>query len=152
MAETTKKREKVPTFDDANLVIAFNRSYKMVALFHSLQAASDFIGLHHSEMSKCCRGERITAKGFYFRKVPKDIIIDIDEDMGNLTLIEYDKELGNDFEIYGNRCQRPSEKIWEHDFDRKDDIIYYKRRKIKYNIGDRRGRPPKKKRTKTKKS
>lgn len=84
-------------------VAAFNSSYKLIALFRSIKEASDITGIVRQSIIKAVSGKMVTANHHYWRQIPSDVVLDQD-DIGNLTVIEFDKTVGNpDRKIWGKR-------------------------------------------------
>ena len=84
-----KQNKLVDRFKKPLRVLAFNGSLKLVAIFQSYSAAEKITGSKHQVLLRCCNGQMISSNGLYFREVPEDTIIDID-DLNTLTLLEFD--------------------------------------------------------------
>lgn len=83
-------------FGEQMKILAFNRKKKLVAIFPSLSTAGMVVKTAHQAILRCCRGELVTAADLYWRKLPNDVIMDSD-DVGRLTLTEYDRQMGITF-------------------------------------------------------
>lgn len=81
-------------------VAVFNSSYKLIAIYRSIKEAATLTGIVRQSIIKAIAGDIISVRDCYWRAIPKNIVLDQD-DMGVLTVIEFDKEAGN-----------PDRKIW----------------------------------------
>lgn len=109
-------------------VLAFDNSLRLIGLFQSYSAAEKVTGIKHQILLRCCSGKMISSKGFYFREVPEDTIIDID-DLNSLTLLEFDNKMGSDRFIYATRNMKKDEVIKESQFKNRFQILQAKRSK-----------------------
>lgn len=109
-------------------VLAFDKSLRLVGLFQSYSATEKVTGIKHQVLMRCCNGQIITAKGFYFREVPEDTIIDID-DLNSLTLLEFDRQMGFDRYVYATRKMKKDEVIRESQFKNRFQVLQAKRSK-----------------------
>ena len=75
-------------------VAMFNSKLILVAIFPSINGAALAIGMPRQSIIKNIQGVRVAAKKHYWRVIPPDFIIDQD-DIGTLSLIDFDKEVGN---------------------------------------------------------
>jgi len=117
-----KQTELVERFRNPLRVLAFNGSLRLVAIFQSYSAAEKITGSKHQILLKCCNGQMISSKGFYFREVPEDTIIDVD-DLNTLTLLEFDKQMGFDRHIYATRNMRRNEVIKESQYKNRFSVL-----------------------------
>ena len=82
-------------------VAVFNFNYKLVGIFGSIRDFSNATGVVRQSIIKAVYGDTISVKNLYLRAVPPEIILDFD-DLGKLTLFEFDKAAGHkDRKIYG---------------------------------------------------
>ncbi|MCE8595705.1 hypothetical protein K0F38_18180 [Bacteroides fragilis] len=81
-------------FKDAKKVLIFNGARVLIALIRSLQAASELSGKSAQSISMACTGKYVSTGGFYYRHVNDNVEIEAD-DVGRLTLVEYDTLCGN---------------------------------------------------------
>ena len=109
-------------------VLAFDKSLRLIGLFQSYSATEKVTGIKHQILLRCCNGQIISAKGFYFREVPEDTIIDID-DLNTLTLLEFDKQMGLDRYIYATKKMKKDEVIKESQFKNRFQVLQAKRSK-----------------------
>lgn len=83
-------------------IVAFDASYMLVAIFKSISEAATLTGAIRQSLIKAAYGDIISVNKRYWRVVPPDFQIEPD-DMGKLTLFEFDAEIGEDRKIYGTR-------------------------------------------------
>ena len=76
-----------------NIVLVFNKSRVLVAIFRSLHCAAELVHGNLQSMSNCCIGKYINSGGLYYRYLHPNVLIDLD-DLDNLKLEEYDKLCG----------------------------------------------------------
>lgn len=99
-------------------IVVFDANLKMVAMFSSCYAAEKTTGISHQMITKACNGTIIAAMGMYWREVDIDqYVLDCD-DLGVLTLIEFDREHGVDRLIYATRNMKKNEIILESKYKR----------------------------------
>lgn len=95
----------------AKPVAIFNAKYKLIGIFRSIKEASDITGTARQSIMKNINGEALSAKKHYWRNIPDDFIVDSD-DIGSLTLFNFDKEVGNpDRHVYGKGKMRKRSSI-----------------------------------------
>lgn len=91
----SRKTDKSPT-----PVAVFNSRYLLTAIFGSIKEVSKFTGVVRQSIIKAVYGDTITVKDYYLRAIPNDVVLDLD-DIGKLTMIEFDKEAGTpDRKVY----------------------------------------------------
>ncbi len=83
-------------------IVAFDASYTLVAIFKSISEAAALTGTVRQSLIKAAYGEIISVNKRYWRAVPPDIQIEPD-DVGNLTLFDFDTMVGEDRKIYSTR-------------------------------------------------
>lgn len=83
-------------------IVAFDASYMLVAIFKSISEAATLTGAIRQSLIKAAYGDIISVNKRYWRVVPPDFQIEPD-DIGKLTLFEFDAEIGEDRKIYGTR-------------------------------------------------
>ncbi len=83
-------------------IVAFDSSYMLVAIFKSISEAATLTGAIRQSLIKAAYGDIISVNKRYWRVVPPDFQIEPD-DIGKLTLFEFDAEIGEDRKIYGTR-------------------------------------------------
>lgn len=83
-------------------IVAFDSTYKLVAVFKSISEAASITGALRQSLIKAAYGEIISVNKRYWRAVPADFQIEPD-DIGTLTLFEFDAEVGEDRKIYSTR-------------------------------------------------
>ena len=118
-------------YGDAVKILAFDNMLKLRAMFQSYSAVEKITGKSRQSIQKCCKGNMVSCLGYYWREVPEDIIIDMDEDLGKLSLIDFDEFSGNDRIIYATSKMKKGELIKECDYKRKNYILLKQRLKRK---------------------
>jgi|GEM_PF-2987747 len=88
--------------DKGRIVLVFNNMQRFIGLYHSMFAAAKALGTAPASIRAACTGESISCKGLYFRVLEDDIQIGR-EDLGVLTLPEYDDLCEVDRRIYPDR-------------------------------------------------
>lgn len=83
-------------------IVAFDASYMLVAIFKSISEAAALTGAIRQSLIKAAYGDIISVNKRYWRVVPPDFQIEPD-DIGKLSLFEFDAEIGEDRKIYGTR-------------------------------------------------
>ena len=91
-------------------VLAFNCEYKLVGIYSSFNACEKMTRTQHQIITRCCNGDLISSHGHYWRELSDDIIIDSD-DLGKLTLFDFDREVGNDLLVYSTKTMGKRGKI-----------------------------------------
>ncbi len=109
-------------------VLIFDNRLRLVGIFQSYSAAERVTGIRHQILLRCCKGDMIASNGFYFREVPDDTIIDID-DLNELTVLEFDKQMGENRKIYATRNMRKDERILESQYNYRFQILHTKHKK-----------------------
>ena len=100
-------------------VLSFDSQYKLCAIFRSISEASSMSGAIRQSIIKAVYGDIISVKGRYWRAVPKDVEIEPD-DLGNLSLFDFDEMCGIDRKIYSTRSMKKGSAILESDFINKN--------------------------------
>lgn len=83
-------------------ILAFDASYILVAAFRSIREAANMTGAVRQSLIKAAYGDIISVKDKYWRILPEDFVLDPD-DIGQLTLFEFDESVGEDRKIYATR-------------------------------------------------
>lgn len=83
-------------------IVAFDASYVLVAIFKSISEAATLTGTIRQSLIKAAYGDIISVNKRYWRVVPPDFQIEPD-DVGKLTLFEFDEAVGDDRKIYTTR-------------------------------------------------
>lgn len=83
-------------------IVAFDSSYVLVAIFKSISEAAALTNTVRQSLIKAAYGDIISVNKRYWRAVPPDIQIEPD-DVGKLTLFEFDAVVGEDRKIYSTR-------------------------------------------------
>lgn len=83
-------------------IVAFDASYVLVAIFKSISEAATLTGTIRQSLIKAAYGDIISVNKRYWRIVPPDFQIEPD-DVGHLTLFEFDAAIGEDRKIYSTR-------------------------------------------------
>lgn len=85
-----------------NRVLVFNPLKRLVAIYQSCTATALAFGAKVQSIHYACNGECISCHGYYFRKLDDDIEVTLD-DLGTLTVEEYDKLCGVERKLYANK-------------------------------------------------
>lgn len=85
-----------------NIVLVFNKSRVLVAIFRSLHCAADLVHGNLQSISNCCTGKYVNSGGLYYRHLHPNVLIDLD-DLDNLKLEEYDRLCGVKREYFSRR-------------------------------------------------
>ena len=96
-------------------IVAFDASYTLVAIFKSISEAATLTGAIRQSLIKAAYGDIISVNKRYWRVVPPDIQIEPD-DIGKLTLFEFDAEIGEDRKIYGTRKMLKNSVMFESEY------------------------------------
>lgn len=83
-------------------IVAFDASYTLVAIFKSISEAATLTNTIRQSLIKAAYGSIISVNKRYWRVVPPDFQIEPD-DVGKLTLFEFDEAVGDDRKIYTTR-------------------------------------------------
>lgn len=83
-------------------IVAFDSSYILVATFKSISEAATLTNTIRQSLIKAAYGSIISVNKRYWRVVPPDFQIEPD-DLGKLTLFEFDEAVGDDRKIYTTR-------------------------------------------------
>ena len=83
-------------------IVAFDSSYILVAIFKSISEAATLTNTIRQSLIKAAYGSIISVNKRYWRVVPPDFQIEPD-DVGKLTLFEFDEAVGGDRKIYTTR-------------------------------------------------
>lgn len=83
-------------------IVAFDSSYILVAIFKSISEAATLTNTIRQSLIKAAYGSIISVNKRYWRVVPSDFQIEPD-DVGKLTLFEFDEAVGDDRKIYTTR-------------------------------------------------
>ena len=92
-------------------IVAFDATYILVAIFKSISEAATLTGT----LNKAAYGEIISVNKRYWRAVPSDFQIEPD-DIGKLTLFDFDAEIGEDRKIYSTRKMLKSSVMLESEY------------------------------------
>lgn len=96
-------------------IVAFDATYILSAMFKSISEAAAITGTLRQSLIKAAYGDIISVNGRYWRAVPSDFQIEPD-DLGNLTLFEFDTAIGVDRKIYSTRKMVKSSVILESEY------------------------------------
>ena len=96
-------------------VLAFDCQYKLCAIFRSISEASAISGSIRQSIIKAVYGDIVSVKGRYWRAVPRDIEIEPD-DLGQLSLFDFDEMCGTDRKIYASRDMKKGSVMLESEF------------------------------------
>lgn len=96
-------------------IVAFDSSYVLVAIFRSISEAATLTGTIRQSLIKAAYGDIISVNRRYWRAVPPDFQIEPD-DVGKLTLFEFDDAIGEDRKIYATKKMLKSSVILESEY------------------------------------
>ena len=96
-------------------IVAFDATYILVAIFKSISEAATLTGTLRQSLIKAAYGEIISVNKRYWRAVPSDFQIEPD-DIGKLTLFDFDAEIGEDRKIYSTRKRLKSSVMLESEY------------------------------------
>lgn len=123
----TRNRGDASKFGEPTKILAFDPNLKLTAIFSSYNAVEKITGKVHQSILKCCKGPNISCLGHYWRELAPDLEISADEDLDNLTLLEYDAAVGVNRKIYATNKMRKGEVILESQFKQKSYLLSKKR-------------------------
>jgi hypothetical protein len=93
---------KKETNNNPTQIAAFDSSYVLVAVFSSISAAASMTKTLRQSLIKAAYGEIISVGKKYWRAMPPDFYFEPD-DIGNLTIFEFDSKIGVDRKIYSTK-------------------------------------------------
>jgi len=96
-------------------IVAFDAAYVLSAMFKSISEAASMTKTLRQSLIKAAYGDIISVNGRYWRAVPSDFQIEPD-DIGKLTLFEFDSAIGVDRKIYSTRKMLKSTAMLESDY------------------------------------
>lgn len=96
-------------------LVAFDASYTLVAIFKSISEAAALTGTVRQSLIKAAYGDIISVNKRYWRVVPSDFQIEPD-DVGQLTLFDFDAAIGEDRKIYATRKMLKSSVMLESEY------------------------------------
>jgi hypothetical protein len=123
--ELDEGAERAARFSNPTKILAFDKHLKLAAIYNSYSAASRMMHRSHQLLQKCCSGKIIASDEFYYRELPGEFIVDVD-DLNRLTLIEFDTEMGRDWNIYATQSMNRSEIIPESKYKQRFNILQTK--------------------------
>lgn len=88
--------------DKPNRVLVFNSLKRLVAIYHSVYSTAKALNIGTQSIHCACIGRCIACQGMYFRTLFDDIEVTL-EDLGVLTLAEYDELCGIDRKVYATK-------------------------------------------------
>lgn len=107
--------EKTEVNNSPTPIVAFDANYVLVAVFKSISEAATLTGAIRQSLIKAAYGNIISVNKRYWRVVPADFQIEPD-DIGKLTLFEFDEAIGEDRKIYATRKMIKSSAILESEY------------------------------------
>lgn len=96
----------------AKRILAFNPYKRLVSVFSSQVQAAKLLNLTTPTVKAACDGSSISAKKLYLRWWDPEIEIDIHSEIGELTLLEYDRLCGVNRRTYKNSSM--TRKNWKY--------------------------------------
>lgn len=92
---------KKSKFSEPIMVLIFNSKRTLIAITGSLNQAKNLLGKTSAQLIvECCKGKVVMSGNFYFRYLHPNVEISLEEDLGKLDLIQYDKMCGQDRYYY----------------------------------------------------
>lgn len=101
---------------NSNLILAFDNTFILVAIFNSCYTASKITGIYTQQIMRACEGKLVAAKEWYWRKLNSDVYVVDCDDIGKLTLFQFDAESGEDRRIYRTRDMKKSDIMLESEY------------------------------------
>ncbi len=106
----------MPQNSNSKIVLAFDSTFVLVAIFNSQYMASKMTNTEIQQIIQVCDGKGIAAHGFYWRAADTaELLFDCD-DIGKLTLFQYDRECGCDRKVYRTRKMKKSDIVLESEY------------------------------------
>lgn len=88
-------------FNEPIIVLIFSSTRHLIAIASSLNQAKSLVGKSNAQsILDCCRGRTVMSGNFYYRYLHPNVEISLEEDLGTLDLIQYDKMCGEDRYYY----------------------------------------------------
>lgn len=88
---------------DARRILVFNPLKKFIGVFSSQLQAARILGVKTPTIKAACDGTAISTCNLYLRWWNPEIEIDVDKELGVLTLLEYDQLCGVQRRVYRNK-------------------------------------------------
>lgn len=88
---------------EARRILVFNPLKKFVSVFSSQLQAARILGVKPQTIKAACDGTAISTCNLYLRWWNPEIEIDVDKELGVLTLKEYDQLCGVQRKVYKNK-------------------------------------------------
>lgn len=114
-----KKHKREDRFRNPTKILAFDGQLKLAAVFSSYNAAERLLDIPHQDLHKACKGKKIALTRHYWRELEEndeEAMLIESEDLGKLTLLEYDKEIGVEREIYCSQQMKRGQIIPESEY------------------------------------
>lgn len=103
------------TNNSPTTIVAFDATYVLTAMFKSISEAAALTGTIRQSLIKAAYGDIISVNKRYWRVVPPDFQIEPD-DIGSLTLFDFDAAIGEDRKIYSTRKMIKSSAMLESEY------------------------------------
>lgn len=88
---------------EARRILVFNPLKKFIGVFSSQLQAARILGVKTPTIKAACDGTAISTCNLYLRWWNPEIEIDVDKELGLLTLLEYDQLCGVQRKVYRNK-------------------------------------------------
>ncbi len=88
---------------EARRILVFNPLKKFIGVFASQLQAARILGVKTPTIKAACDGTAISTCSLYLRWWNPEIEIDVDKELGELTLSEYDQLCGVQRKVYRNK-------------------------------------------------
>lgn len=109
------------SFNAPTVVLIFNSARVLVAIMRSAHCVAELTHNNLQSISHCCTGRYTHSRGYYFRYLHPDVLIDLD-DLDNLKLEEYDKLCGNKRKYLSVRAMARHRQRAENNYQKKVSI------------------------------
>lgn len=86
-------------------IAVFSPAKKLVGVFNSMTAAAQLLNVSTSSIHFACKGETLACQGWYVRELV-NVILEIPDDFGTLTLEDFDNLNGEKRITYPDRGMR----------------------------------------------
>lgn len=101
--------------NEPTTIVSFDSSYILTAVFKSISEAAALTGAVRQSLIKAAYGDIISVNKRYWRVVPPDLQLEPD-DVGKLTLFDFDEAVGEDRKIYATRKMSKSSVMLESEY------------------------------------
>lgn len=107
-----KKKKIIDRFNNPIVILAFDSSLKLSAMYGSYNMTERVTGIPHQRLVLACNGGLVAIRKHYWRSLDKDFIIESD-DLSDLNLLDFDSQMNEDRVIYCSRNMKRGDIILE---------------------------------------